>query len=146
MSVFVLDPKTHALDALCVGNVEAVTGWQRPVLAIKATGRGSYQRTRVTAAGFKRGTLMREKKAYGFRAGDLVEARVPRGKKRGVYTGRVAIRASGSFNVQTSTGVVQGIAHRNCRLLQRGDGYGYAQRAGLLPTLYGRASAQEKTG
>ncbi|MHB1942793.1 MAG: RNA-guided endonuclease IscB, partial [Acidiferrobacteraceae bacterium] len=38
-------PKTHALDAVCVGAVSAVTGWQKPTLVIKATGRGSYQRT-----------------------------------------------------------------------------------------------------
>ena len=121
-----------------------VTDWKKPVLAINTTGRGSYQRTRVTADGFKRGYLMREKKAYGFRTGDLVEARVPSGKKRGIHTGRVAIRATGSFNVQTSTGVVQGISHRYCRMLQRGDGYGYAQRAGLLPALKGGVSALEK--
>src|SRR6476661_6177400 len=36
-------PKTHALDAACVGAVESVTSWRRPTLAIKATGRGSYQ-------------------------------------------------------------------------------------------------------
>src|SRR5690554_2808708 len=40
-------PKTHALDAACVGVVESLTGWQRPTLTIKATGRGSYQRTRL---------------------------------------------------------------------------------------------------
>ena len=139
-------PKAHALDALCVGQVDAVTDWNKPVLAISATGRGAYQRTRVTADGFKRGYLMRQKKVYGFRTGDLVEARVPSGKKRGIHTGRVAIRATGSFNVQTSAGVVQGISHRHCRMLQRGDGYGYVHRAGLLPALKGGVSAQEMTG
>ena len=47
------------------------------------------------------------------------------GKKAGVHTGRVAIRKTGSFNIQTSAGVVQGIGYRHCRLLQRADGYGY---------------------
>lgn len=36
-----------------------------------------------------------------------------------------ALQASGSFNIQTAAGVVQGIGHRHCRILQRGDGYGY---------------------
>lgn len=40
--------------------------------------------------------------------------------------GRIAVRACGSFNIQTVTGVVQGISHRHCRVLQRADGYGYA--------------------
>ena len=39
-------PKTHALDAACVGQVETIFGWSRPALSIKCTGRGSYQRTR----------------------------------------------------------------------------------------------------
>ena len=52
-----------------------------------------------------------------------------RGKKAGEHVGRVAVRASGSFNVQTSTAVVQGISWRYCRVLSRGDGYTYHTRA-----------------
>ena len=119
-------PKTHALDAACVGKVEAVTGWQRPTLAIKCTGRGSYQRTRLNKFGGIRGYLTRQKQIRGFQTGDLVMATVTKGKKAGVHVGRVAIRATGSFNVQTSSGVMQGISHKYCRIIQRGDGYGYA--------------------
>jgi 5-methylcytosine-specific restriction endonuclease McrA len=72
-------PKTHALDALCVGQVEAVYNWQMPTLAIKATGRGSYQRTRVTKDRFPRGYLIRKKQIHGFQTGDLVRAEVARG-------------------------------------------------------------------
>lgn len=121
-------PKTHALDAVCVGQVDAVTDWQRPTLEIKCSGRGSYQRTRVTAQGFPRGYLMRQKRVHGFQTGDLVKAVVPGGKKVGTHVGRVAVRASGSFNIQTSQGVVQGIAHRHCSVLQLNDGYGYSIR------------------
>lgn len=120
-------PKTHALDAACVGPVEAVTGWRRPTLTIKATGRGSYKRTRLDRFGFPRGYLMREKSVLGFRTGDLVRADVPQGAKAGTTTGRVAVRRTGSFNIQTALGVVQGVSHRHCRILQRADGYGYAQ-------------------
>jgi len=119
-------PKAHALDATCVGQVEAIEGWQRPVLAIKATGRGSYARTRLDRFGFSRGTLTRQKRHFGFQTGDRVVADVPKGIKAGTYTGRVAVRASGSFNIQTAQGVVQGIGHKHCRLVQRGDGYGYS--------------------
>lgn len=118
-------PKAHALDAACVGTVPALAGWDMPALAIKATGRGSYQRTRLSAAGFPRGTLTRTKQIKGFQTGDLVCAAVPKGRKAGAHTGRVAVRASGSFNVQTPTGVVQGISWKHCRLIQRGDGYAY---------------------
>ena len=118
-------PKTHALDAACVGPVTAVTHWNVPTLTVRATGRGSYQRTRLNRFGFPRGYLIRHKQVQGFQTGDLVQAQVPSGKKAGTYQGRVAIRATGRFNIQTRQGVVQGISHRHCRLLQRADGYGY---------------------
>ena len=118
-------PKEHCLDAVCVGHVDAIKNWQQPVLSIKATGRGSYQRTRLTRHGFPRGHLTRSKNAFGFQTGDLVKAIVTTGKKAGTYLGRVAIRASGSFNIQTATGLVQGVHHRFCALVQRADGYGY---------------------
>ncbi|ABM39683.1 RNA-guided endonuclease IscB [Polaromonas naphthalenivorans] len=121
-------PKTHALDAACVGRVDAIAGWQNhasATLTIKAMGRGSYQRTRLDGFGFPRGYLMREKSVHGFQTGDLVKAVVPKGKKAGTHVGRVAIRKTGSFNITTARGVVQGIGHKNCRVVQRNDGYGY---------------------
>jgi hypothetical protein len=118
-------PKTHALDAACVGAVGSVSDWHKPTLTIRATGRGSYQRTRLTKYGFPRGYLMRQKQVNGFQTGDLVKATVPSGRKAGIHVGRVAVRATGSFNVQSGSGVVQGISHRHCRVLQRNDGYGY---------------------
>jgi 5-methylcytosine-specific restriction endonuclease McrA len=119
-------PKTHALDAACVGELASITGWQKPTLCIKAMGRGSYQRTRLDKYGCVRGYLTRLKSIEGFQTGDLVKAVVTKGKKTGRYTGRVAVRASGNFNIQTGTGLVQGVAHRYCTVVQRGDGYGYS--------------------
>jgi len=119
-------PKTHALDAVCVGRVSSVTGWQRPTLAIKCTGRGRYQRTQLNAFGFPRGYLTRKKSIKGFQTGDMVKASVPTGKKSGIHSGRLVVRANGYFNIQTATGVVQGISYKHCTLVQRADGYGYS--------------------
>lgn len=119
-------PKAHALDAACVGAVEAVINWNIPVLNIKCSGRGSYQRTRLDKYGFPRGYLMRQKSVKGFQTGDMVKATVHTGKKIGTYSGRVAVRATGSFNIQTPAGVVQGISHKYCRIVSRADGYGYS--------------------
>lgn len=119
-------PKTHALDAVCVGNVNAVESWNKPTLSIKCAGRGSYQRTRLNQYGFPRGYLMRQKRIQGFQTGDMVKATVPAGKKHGTHAGRVAIRATGSFNIQTPQGAIQGVSHRHCKIIQRGDGYGYS--------------------
>ena len=128
-------PKTHALDAVCVGELGTVTAWQKPTLAIKCTGRGRYQRTRLNAQGGIRGYLTRTKSVKGFRTGDLVRADVPASsKKAGAYTGRVAVRATGSFNIQTGLAVVQGISHKHCRLIQRADGYGYSWLSAMLLT------------
>ncbi len=118
-------PKTHALDAACVGSVNSMTGWHKPTLCLKAMGRGSYQRTRLDKYGCVRGYLTRSKTIQGFQTGDMVKAQVTQGKKAGSYTGRVAVRASGSFNIQTRHGLVQGVSHRYCTVVQRGDGYGY---------------------
>jgi 5-methylcytosine-specific restriction endonuclease McrA len=118
-------PKAHCLDAACVGHVDSLERWQQPVLTIRATGRGSYQRTRLTRHGFPRGYLTRNKSAFGFQTGDTVKAVVTTGKKAGTYLGRVAVRASGSFDIRSATGLVQGIHHRFCTLIQRADGYGY---------------------
>ena len=120
-------PKTHALDAACVGVVGDVRRPAQPTLSVKCAGRGSRQRTRVCPSGFPVGDLMRSKSVHGFRTGDRVVASVPaRSKRVGEYAGRVAIRASGSFNIQTTQGVVQGISRKHCRVVQRADGYGYS--------------------
>ena len=138
-------PKTHALDAVCVGEFTAVTDWRKPTLTVKCTGRGSYQRTRLDKYGFPRGYLMRTKRVEGFATGDLVRADVPKGKKAGVHRGRVAVRAKGSFNIQTGTEVVQGISHRHCRVLQRADGYGYSQQQSLMRKDAGEGRAHHTT-
>ncbi len=67
----------------------------------------------------------------GFRTGDIVRAVVPEpSKKAGTYVGRIAIRATGSCNIKTISGTIQGIHVRYCQPLHRGDGYSYAKRSG----------------
>jgi hypothetical protein len=63
----------------------------------------------------------------GFQTGDIVKAVVTSGKKAGVYVGRVATRASGSFNISAAAGLVQGISYKYCRIIHKKDGYGYAR-------------------
>lgn len=115
--------KTHALDALCIGDLAGVDAGSILTLRIKAQGRGSYQRTNVDASGFPRGYLMRQKRVRGFQTGDLVCAVVPAPlKTAGIHRGRVVVRATAKFGV----GKFDGINADYCRLLQRADGYGYA--------------------
>ena len=119
--------KDHWIDAACVGeNGESVfiPTSTKPLL-IKACGRGSRQMCRVNKYGFPRTRSKQKKIAFGFKTGDLVKALVTQGKKMGTYMGRVAIRATGNFNVKTHLGTIQGIHHTYCRLVQSADGYTY---------------------
>lgn len=118
-------PKTHALDALCVGNVDTVTTWPATTLVATSTGRGRRQRVLTDRYGFPRGHSTRQKQHHGYATGDIVRAVVPTGKKAGTHIGRVAVRATGKFNIRTATGLVQGIHHRHCQLIQRSDGWAY---------------------
>jgi len=120
-------PKTHWLDAACVGrstpqplDVSGIVPVQ-----ITATGHGSRQMCRMDKYGFPRTGPKQHKRVKGFQTGDLVRAVVLCGRKAGTYVGKVAVRTSGSFNIATSQGTVQGIPHRCCRLIARSDGYSY---------------------
>jgi hypothetical protein len=127
-------PKTHAFDAACVGQLSQLEGWNVPILSIKATGRGSYQRTRLDRFGFPRAFLTRRKAVRGFRTGDLVKATVPRGKFQGTHRGRLAVRARGSFVIQTSAKKVE-VNWKHCQLLMRNDGYTYEIKQAAIPPL-----------
>jgi 5-methylcytosine-specific restriction endonuclease McrA len=118
-------PKSHTLDALVVGKLDTVTQTVSTVLVAGCSGRGTHCRTRTDKYGFPRLRMPRQKQFFGYATGDLVRAVVPTGKKAGTHTGRVAVRASGSFNITTGHGTVQGIRHKHVRLLQRADGYAY---------------------
>jgi hypothetical protein len=70
----------------------------------------------------------------GMRTGDLVRAVVSAtSTKAGVYVGRLAVRATGSCNITTSAGTVQGIHIRYCRPLHRADGYTYQKGEAARP-------------
>ena len=63
---------------------------------------------------------------YGFSTGDIVKAVVTSGKKIGEYVGRVLCRATGSFDIATSSGRVAGISYKYCSPIHKKDGYSYA--------------------
>jgi hypothetical protein len=47
-------------------------------------------------------------------------------KTAGTHVGRVQVRTSGSFDIQTRQREVQGVNAKYCSLVQRADGYDYA--------------------
>lgn len=121
-------PKRHYYDALSVGNVQDYKFLTDKVLTISAKGRGSRQMCRTDRFGFPRTSPKGSKSVKGFQTGDTVKAVVPSGLKRGEYLGRVIIRSSGYFNIESNGKVIQGIGHKYCRIIQRNDGYSYDYR------------------
>ncbi len=121
--------KTHYWDAACVGAStpeQLITSGVKPLL-IAAKGHGTRQQCRTDKFGFPSRYCSRTKFHKGFQTGDIVKAVVTSGKKIGTYVGRVATRATGSFNISTIDGLVQGISHKYCLPLHKKDGYSYAQ-------------------
>lgn len=140
-------PKTHWIDATCVGastpEVLHVTG-VRPLL-ITATGYGSRQLCLMDKHGFVRTKPKQAKVVKGFQTGDMVKAIVTAGVHTGVHVGRVAVRATGSFNITTSSGTRQGINARDCRVLHRCDGYTYQKGAVAFPLVSLQAAGGNAT-
>ncbi len=118
-------PKTHWLDAACVGKVEQLKVLTKKPLLIKATGHGTRQMCRTDKHGFPSRYVPKHKFVKGFQTGDIVRAVVTSGKKIGTYVGRVAVRSTGNFNISTANGLIQGISHKYCIRVHAKDGYGY---------------------
>lgn len=118
-------PKTHFFDAACVGDTPNISVLANQPLNIKATGHGSRQMCRTDKFGFPSRYVPRFKFVKGFQTGDIIKAVVTSGKKVGTYTGRVAVRSSGSFNVSSVQGLIQGINHKYCFSIHQKDGYNY---------------------
>jgi 5-methylcytosine-specific restriction endonuclease McrA len=117
--------KTHWLDAACVGQVETLSILTEKPLLIKATGHGTRQMCRTDKFGFPNRYVPQNKFVHGFQTGDIVKAVVTTGKKIGTYVGRVAVRSTGSFNISTANGLIQGIGYKNCVSVHKKDGYNY---------------------
>jgi hypothetical protein len=95
-------PKDHWVDAACVG----ITG-EKVYIApfhkasiMRAESRGSRQKCLPDKYGFPRTAPKAQKRVFGFQTGDLVAAKVTKGKKAGSYQGCVAVRSTGNFNIK----------------------------------------------
>ena len=119
-------PKTHWFDAACVGESTPTLKIKgvKPLL-ITANGHGTRQMCRTDKYGFPCRYVPRFKFVKGFQTGDIVKAVVTKGKKIGTYTGRIAVRTSGSFNIYTKNGLIQGISYKYCQHIHKKDGYSY---------------------
>jgi 5-methylcytosine-specific restriction endonuclease McrA len=87
-------PKTHWIDAACVGVVNSLKLLTHRILKVKATGFGGRQRCQTDKFGYpqKHRPL---RPILGFCTGDIVRADVPKGKYKGTFTARVCPMSHG---------------------------------------------------
>jgi 5-methylcytosine-specific restriction endonuclease McrA len=99
-------PKDHHFDACCIGQstLSKLYFKTNDILYITAKGRGSHCRTNLDKYGFPRGYLARQKYFFGFHTGDTAKAIVPKGKYKGIWSGEVACRKSGNFDIKNKEG------------------------------------------
>ena len=129
-------PKTHWLDAVCVGQStpdELKLNSVRPLL-IKAMGRGRRQVCDTDEHGFRRKKKNGEfnaprliKRTRGFQTGDIARVQVPKGNNKGNYIARIAsIRKTGSFTLKPLGGKKTFTSsYKNCQIVHHSDGYDY---------------------
>ncbi|MDQ2715441.1 MAG: RNA-guided endonuclease IscB [Chloroflexota bacterium] len=121
-------PKTHWLDAACVGasTPEHLRTEDVIPLLITATGRGHRRLCNVNEIGFPSSHRKRHKRYFGYQAGDLVRAVVPETLAcRGTHVGQVAVRAKGTFTITTKHGKITDVPYRFCTSIGRASGYSY---------------------
>ncbi len=119
-------PKTHWLDAACVGVVESLQVLVTTPLLITASGWGTRQMCTTNKYGFPVRHRTRCKTFFSFQTGDMVRAVLPTGKFAGTHTGRLTVRESGVFEMKTPKGKVSPVRHKYCKIVHTNDGYMYA--------------------
>ncbi|HEY9623688.1 MAG TPA: RNA-guided endonuclease IscB [Crinalium sp.] len=116
-------PKTHWLDAACVGRVEQLQILTTQPLLIKATGHGNRQMCGTDRYGFPIRHHTKRKVWYGFQTGDLVVAKVPSGKFAGRWTGRISVRSRPSFKLVSTQSF--DVHPKYLEVIHRADDYNY---------------------
>ena len=62
-----------------------------------------------------------------YQTGDLCKITIPKGKYKGTYIARIVIRHNGQFDFRANRQRIT-TNWKNCKILQKGDGYDYAAR------------------
>ena len=94
-------------------------------LIIKAKGHGRRQRCRTDKFGFPKSHAPSEKFFQGFQTGDIVKATIPKGKYKGIYVGRIAIRFRPSFRMSTEKKKTFDVNPKHLQTIHKADGYEY---------------------
>jgi 5-methylcytosine-specific restriction endonuclease McrA len=116
-------PKTHWLDATCVGVVETLEVLISQPLLIKSQGHGTRQMCGTDKYGFPTRHRTNKKVHFGFQTGDLVRAVVNTGKFIGTWIGRISVRARPSFKLTSKQ--TFDVHPKHLTTIHKNDGYSY---------------------
>ncbi len=115
-------PKTHWIDAACVGLSTPATIQVNGIkpLNAKAMGYGNRRMCQTDRYGFPVKHRTNSKTFAGFQTGDVVKANIPRGKFAGYHIGRIAIRQRPAFTLNGFD-----VHFKYLKKVHQGDGYQY---------------------
>jgi hypothetical protein len=117
-------PKTHWLDADCVGQVENLEVLTNQPLLIRSTGSGSRQMIQNDKFGFPRKGYRAKQKVKDWNTGDIVL--VVSGKHSGLSNMRLkTVRFKGSFDIRLSDGKIISVSRNSIKAIHRKDAYEY---------------------
>ena len=109
-------PKTHWLDAACVGVVDMLKVLTNKILSVKATGKGTRRLCRINKSGFPC-SKPRQSYEHGWQTGDIATV-------KGV-TGRVVVQSSTRLEIRVDGKRIGGKLN-DFTLLHSKDSYFYA--------------------
>lgn len=120
-------PKTHWLDAACVGVTQTLKILTSKILRVKATGLGSRQRCQTDKLGYPQ-KYRPLRPIHGFCTGDIVKTLIPKGKNAGTYIARLCPYSNGNGEIYPTVGKKRiGIKLEYVvKPIHRKDGYSYA--------------------
>ena len=119
-------PKSHWIDAACVGKFETLKVLVARPLLVKTTGMGGRQRCQTDKFGYpKKYRPLRP--IHGFCTGDIVKTVVPKGVNKGVYITRLCPYSNGSGEIYPASGKkrIEIKLEYVEKAIHRKDGYSY---------------------
>lgn len=120
-------PKTHWLDAACVGQIDFLEVLTNQPLLIKSTGQGNRQSTRNDKYGFP---CAKPRQSFTHcRTGDIVAIQLLEDRKRfqsGLYVGRVKTPTEKGVEIKIGDFRLSTKDMSNVKFLHKQDGYQYA--------------------
>ena len=119
-------PKTHWLDAACVGVVDALLVLTTKILSVKATGHGCRRMTRINKFGFP---CTEPKQTFNHvSTGDFVKATIRKDRKNvmaGTYAGRVKTPTTKGCEVVINGFRIGLSSMQDIKIIHHSDGFTY---------------------